>query len=234
MLLVEDGVNIPQTTRHRQELSKLHHEGRLQRILHIPIKSEFADHFPEAQSLRDASSLTRNKRPRPTTNGHAKDDSPKRARRGSPMIQAIVVDDDEVGEFDDSSDPEPLDGDDESDESDDSDVQAISPPKGKGSLKDRYQSVSEDEYGEPSSEDEDEPSRYAIKQPKVKASESAPEEEGEVESDDEIAPAKNAKVVRKGDAASRRAQGQRNRDFWAAKAGTGQADSSEEDGVMSD
>lgn len=140
------------------------------------------------------------------------------------MIQAIVVDDDEVGDFDDSSDPEPLDDDADGDESDDSDVQVVY-PDGKGGFKGRYQSVSDDEYEEPSSEPEDEPSRYAIKQPKAKVDTAQPKEAGELDTDDDDDPGATAKIVKKGDAASRQAQGKRNRDFWAAKGGAALPDS---------
>lgn len=209
----------------------------------MPAKATFSDEFPEAQALRDSATRALEKRPLPASNGHAVDeDTPKRARRGSPMIQAIVVDDDEVGDSDDYDDdssdldhghnhkPHQHNGhghgnDNDDDDDDESDIEQVYPDGKGGFARDRYQSVSEDEFDDPAgSPSEDDSSRYSIKQPKVKAEQraasQASKEEGELDSDDEDG--------KKGRAAKRERR-KRNKDFWAAKGGSGLPSSEDSD-----
>lgn len=98
-----------QTLKHRAGLQKLHDEGRLQRMLDIPLDANPADYVvnyrspPRIGEKRAAGDASNNNGNRDAEVGPSPS---KRTRRGSPMIQAIVVDDDEVDEADmaDSSD----------------------------------------------------------------------------------------------------------------------------------
>jgi hypothetical protein len=173
-----------QTAKHRQELHRLHREGRLQRLLDLSPNIPFSKHFPEAQELRDASTLDHSRKDKQksksATNGHAKskhESTPRRNRHDSPGVGAIEVEDDEV-EFDDYSDA--FDSEDDanatfSEGSDNDDIEEIFPQimgALKKSGKDRYQSVSEDSDEDDIkilSQDEEEETRYNMKEKKSKS-----------------------------------------------------------------
>lgn len=219
----------------------------------------FSKHFPEAQELRDASTLdhSRNDKSKPTTktktqtktNGHSKskhEQTPRRSRHDSPGVGAIEVEDDEV-EFDDYSDA--FDSEDDanatfSEGSDNDDIEAIFPQimgALKKSGKDRYQSVSEDsdDYDiEVISEDEEEATRYNMKEKKEKTKNKSKgknwktniktdtsEEDGEIV--DIPPPAKKPSdgLTNK----QRRERKDRNKDFWAGK-GISRDEEEEEEG----
>jgi hypothetical protein len=160
----------------------LHREGRLQRLLDLSPNIPFSKHFPEAQELRDASTLDHSLKPKskPAANGHTKpkhESTPRRNRHDSPGVGAIEVEDDEV-EFDDYSDA--FDSEDDanatfSEGSDNDDIEEIFPQimgALKKSGKDRYQSVSEDSDEDDIkilSQDEEEETRYNMKEKKSKS-----------------------------------------------------------------
>ena len=171
-----------QTAKHRQELHRLHREGRLQRLLDLSPNIPFSKHFPEAQELRDASTLDHSlkQKPKSAANGHTQskhESTPRRNRHDSPGVGAIEVEDDEV-EFDDYSDA--FDSEDDanatfSEGSDNDDIEEIFPQimgALKKSGKDRYQSVSEDSDEDDIkilSQDEEEETRYNMKEKKSKS-----------------------------------------------------------------
>lgn len=168
-------------------------------------------------------------------------ETPGRDRRNSPALQAIEVEDDEVGEFDDTSDDmyDQADGDHDydandtfSEGSDNSDIEQIFPQimgALKKSGKDRYQSVSEDSDEDDIkvlSGDEEEETRYSIKQQKSKpkpkskpnpgsgTNETDSEEEGEILDEAPTNKVKATDGLTKKEKRDRKAS---RKAFWAAK-----------------
>lgn len=242
-----------QTSKHRQELHRLHREGRLQRLLDLSPDVPFAKQFPEAQELRDASTIDHSRKSKSASkgNGHTKskhDSTPRRARHESPAVGAIEVEDDEV-EFDDYSDAFDSENDANatfSEGSDNDDIEEIFPQimgALKKSGKDRYQSVSEDsdeddiKILEDDDEEEEEETRYSIKDQnnksktksrskskwKTNIKSDTDDEEGEIHDTPPKVTAKKTDGLTKQQRKERTAK---RKDFWAAK---GVAEDEEED-----
>jgi hypothetical protein len=242
-----------QTAKHRQELHRLHREGRLQRLLDLSPNTPFSKHFPEAQELRDASTLdhSRKEKQKSATNGHAKakhESTPRRNRHDSPGVGAIEVEDDEV-EFDDYSDA--FDSEDDanatfSEGSDNDDIEEIFPQimgALKKSGKDRYQSVSEDSDEDDIkilSQDEEEETRYNMKEKKSKSGSKSKSKDWktnlkvDTESEDEDGEIRDTPPVKKvTDGLSKQQKKDRKasrKAFWDAKGVPEAEDEEEEEG----
>lgn len=139
-----------------------------------------------------------------------------------------MVDDDEVGEFDDSSDPDHdlhnSDGEYEvierDEDTEDLHVKFSNGHRGYFRGGDgRYESYSEQESDE---DEEEEPSRYSI----LKANANVKNAERRKKIEEERKPTMT-QAEKKAKAKSQREQGKRNREFWAAKAGDGGESSSD-------
>jgi hypothetical protein len=163
------------------------------------------------------------------------------------------VDDDEVGEMDDSSD-DLYDNDDnaeydanetfsEGSDHSDSDIEEIFPQLS-GILKkanaDRYREVSEDEIEEiapPPGGEEEEETRYSVKKPKTKAvpttvpSDQDSDEEGEISAIFESAAPKSEVVLTKREKRERKAKSAARKAFWDAKGVADDEEESSEDGL---
>lgn len=143
------------------------------------------------------------------------------------MIQAIVVDDEEVGDSDDSSEPDYHNSDGEYEvierDKDTSDTHVRFSNGHRGYFRGddgRYESYSEDEEDE--EDDEANESRYSI----IKKNANMKNAERRKKMEEERKPTMT-QAEKKAKAASQREQGKRNRDFWAAKAGDGGESSSD-------
>lgn len=166
------------------------------------------------------------------------------------------MDDDEVGEMDDSSD-DLYDNDNDYDNAEydanetfsegsdhsDSDIEEIFPQLS-GILKkanaDRYRDVSEDEIEEiapPPGGEEEEETRYSVKKPKTKAvpttvpSDQDSDEEGEISAIFESATPKKVEVLTKREKKERKAKNAARKAFWNAKGVADDEEESSEDGL---
>ena len=137
-----------QTMKHRDELRKLHETGRLQRALGIPLRENnihpYLTHYARTSDTTTAR--------RPPSDITAPSPKPRRdhagANDGGGGMGAIMVDDDEVDEFDSDSDfADDMDMDDDASGSEEGEIVETFPngKAGRVQQKDRFASVSEDE-----------------------------------------------------------------------------------------
>ncbi|KAK4685567.1 non-canonical poly(A) RNA polymerase PAPD5/7, partial [Tremellales sp. Uapishka_1] len=223
-----------ETLKHRAEIKNLHSEGRLQRMLGVPIVKGLSDSHPFGGSTPKSVSKPKSS-PEPTRHqrfaSHESDERPR-----SNAVQAITVDDtDEVGDgLDDSYDYQ-----EELSEAEDGEIEEIAAMPKQSVL--RFDSVSvdaneeeEDWFKERKAENElygkedDEDSRYRVATPrgkkgkgKGKAKKLVSDSESEAidsdESESEDRPHNNP-FLKKPPAVSKATKKAR-RDFWAKKAG---------------
>lgn len=222
--------------KHRAGLKKLHEEGRLQRMLGIPPKTE--DVHPFLTHYAQTSGTTSSKRPVdvPGPSG-----SVSKKRRSDGPMGAIMVNDDEVDELDSDSESDEqdmqLDGESEDDGDDSGEEEGEiveSFPNGTNGIgsaprRSRYMSVSEDdevleqfarEFDPNHEEEEETETRYGINKTKTKKSQrpnAGPRENGSgsvSDSDDSIVALDAPPRSQTKPTVTR----QDRRAFWAAKA----------------